>query len=463
MSQEQIKSAATKDSQKQGCESHAKTPTVQLVSLRRLRNNPRNARTHSQAQIAQIVASIQSAGFINPIIADEKYVILAGHGRFFAAKVLKLLRVPVIVRAGLSDEQKRTYVLADNKIPANAGWDLKDLALEISDLAPRLETAGLDFELVTGFGAAECDRLLTDFVDPEREPSDQIPELASEAVSQAGDVWTFGNHRLLCGDARDPGAFLALMCGENAAVAFLDAPYNVKVSSIGGRGATKHREFAAASGEMTSAQFTSFLTETHKLVARHCADGALVYSCMDFRHMSEMLTAGAAAFSELKNLVVWVKSNAGQGSFYRSQHELIFVFRVGRLPHRNNVRLGSNGRNRSNVWTYAGVNSFRAGRMDELSVHPTVKPVALVADAMRDCTRRGDIVLDSFCGSGTTILAAERVGRRGYGIELDPLYVDVAIRRWQDFTKRDAILSGTRKTFREIEKARSPSGKRRRA
>lgn len=437
--------------------------SVEQIALRKLKTNPRNARTRSQAQIAQIVASIENAGFANPIIVDENYVILAGHGRFAAAKLLKLSRVPVIVLAGLSDTQKRAYVLADNKIASNAGWNFEQLALEISDLAPKLEAAGLDFELVTGFGAAECDRLLTDFVDTESDPPDQIPELASEAVTQLGDSWKLGPHRLVCGDARDVAAFRKIMGDERAAMAFLDAPYNLKVSSIGGRGRTKHREFAAASGEMTQAQFTAFLTETHKLVARHCTEGALVYSCMDWRHMGEMLAAGANAFAERVNLVVWVKSNAGQGSFYRSQHELIFVYRVGNTPHRNNVQLGRNGRHRSNAWAYAGVNIFRAGRMDELSLHPTVKPVALVADAMRDCTRRGDIVLDSFCGSGTTILAAEKVGRRGYGIELDPLYCDVAIRRWQAFTKCDATLNGTRKTFRDIEKARSMSPKRRRA
>ena len=174
--------------------------------------------------------------------------------------------------------------------------------------------------------------------------------------------------------------------------------------------------------------------------------------------MGELLAAGSAVYSELKNIIVWVKTTPGQGSFYRSQHELIFAFKNGDAPHLNNFELGQRGRNRSNVWTYAGANTFRAGRMDDLAMHPTMKPVALVADAMRDCSRRGDIVLDPFIGSGTTIMAAERVGRRAYGIEIDPRYVDVAVRRWQAYTRRDAVLHGSGQTFEEIAAARSKTG-----
>ena len=242
---------------------------------------------------------------------------------------------------------------------------------------------------------------------------------------------------------------------DRAAMVFADPPYNVQVASVVGRGKIKHREFASASGEMSGAEFTGFLTSTLSLAARYSREGSIHYVCMDWRHLGEALAAGSEVYSELKNLVVWAKTNAGQGSLYRSQHELILVFKNGNGPHQNNIELGKHGRSRSNVWTYAGVNSFRAGRLDELTIHPTVKPVALVADAMRDCSRRGDIILDPFMGSGTTILAAERVGRRGYGMEIDPLYVDAAIRRWQDFTKRDVILKATGQTFDEVAAARS--------
>jgi DNA modification methylase len=270
-------------------------------------------------------------------------------------------------------------------------------------------------------------------------------------------VWVFGDHRLVCGDATNDDDVSTLMGRDRAAMVFTDPPYNVQVSSIVGRGKIKHREFVCASGEMSRDEFTMFLASTFSLAAQYSREGSIHYVCMDWRHLGEALAAGNEAYTELKNLVVWAKTNAGQGSFYRAQHELILVFKNGHGPHQNNIELGRHGRNRSNVWTYAGVNTFRAGRLDELSIHPTVKPVGLVADAMRDCSRRGDIVLDPFLGSGTTILAAERVGRRGYGLEIDPLYVDAAIRRWQDFTKRDAILKATGQTFDEVAAARSPA------
>ena len=206
---------------------------------------------------------------------------------------------------------------------------------------------------------------------------------------------------------------------------------------------------------MPPAVYTKFLSDGLSPAAANSVDAALHYVCMDWRHMREMLDAGDSIYSELKNLVVWSKTNAGQGSLYRSQHELIFVYKIGDGSYLNNVELGRHGRNRSNVWTYAGANTFRAGRMADLTAHPTVKPIALVADAIRDCSRRGDVVLDPFAGVGTTILAAERIGRRSYGIEIDPLYVDAAVRRWQSFAKRDAILEGARQTFDEIAQARS--------
>jgi DNA modification methylase len=236
---------------------------------------------------------------------------------------------------------------------------------------------------------------------------------------------------------------------------FSDPPYNVKVSRVVGRGARKHREFRMASGEMPPEVFRRFLAEALGNAARFSHDGAVHYTCIDWRHVEELIATVREIYGEFLNLITWVKANAGQGSFYRSQHELIVVSRVGSAPHLNNVELGRHGRNRSNVWHYAGANSFHAGRLDDLSSHPTVKPVAMIADAIKDCTRRGDVVLDPFCGSGATILAAERVGRRGYGIEIDPLYVDLAIRRWQAFTGRDAVLASTEQTFEETLEARN--------
>ena len=233
-------------------------------------------------------------------------------------------------------------------------------------------------------------------------------------------------------------------------MAFLDPPYNVRVRDIVGRGQIKHAEFAMASGELSRSDFAAFLKNTLEQAAAVSRDGALHYVCIDWRHVGELIEAGDTVYGEMLNLAVWVKSNAGQGSFYRSQHELVGIFRVGEEPHLNNVELGRHGRSRSNVWHYAGVNAFRSDRLDELKLHPTVKPIALVADAMRDCTRRNDIVLDIFGGSGTTILAAERVGRRAYTLEIEPRFVDVAIKRWQTFSRRDAICAETGLSFDEI-------------
>jgi DNA modification methylase len=436
------------------------TSQIRQAALGTLRAHPANAHVHSKKQIVQIGRSIRQFGFTVPIIIDENNVILAGHGRWLAAKHLGLQRVPVVVLSGLSDAERRAYLLADNKLVEKAGWDRSALALELKELAPLLADAGLDIHL-TGFEPAEIDALMDDLIDPEEDPADELPEIGKRPISRKGDLWLLGRHRLLCADARQARDVRKLMGGECAAMVFTDPPYNVRISSIQGRGKIQHREFVAASGDMSREEFIRFLVDCLSLAAKHSAEGSIHFVCMDWRHCGEILAAGEQVYSELKNLVVWVKTNAGQGTFYRSQHELNFVFKKGDPPHINNFELGQHGRSRSNVWTYAGVNTFRAGRLDDLASHPTVKPVALVADAMRDCSRRGDIVLDPFMGSGTTILAAERVGRRGYGLEIDPLYVDAAVRRWQAYTRRDAFLAGADTTFDKVTAARSATRGRR--
>jgi DNA modification methylase len=429
---------------------------IALLHLSELKPPHRNARTHSAKQIQQIADSILRFGWTYPVLTDENKQIIAGVGRTKAAGLLGLRKVPVIVMTGLSDAEKRALILADNKIAANAGWDRALLAAEFGELAALCPECDLNID-ITGFEPAEIDALLMDLVDPERDPTDDIPEVPARPISRRGDIWFLGDHRLCCGDAKDAGDMRKLMGRERCAVVFTDPPYNVEIKSVQGRGKIRHREFVEGSGELSTEGFTAFLFDSLSLAAKHSIDGSIHFICMDWRHIGEILTAGESVYDELKNLVVWAKSNAGQGSFYRSQHELIFVFKKGNSSHLNNVELGRHGRNRSNVWSYAGVNSFRAGRLDDLSLHPTVKPVALVADALRDSSRRGDIVLDSFMGSGTTILAAERVGRRGYGLEIDPAYVDVAVRRWQSFTKRDAVLANTKKIFDEVSAERNSS------
>ena len=396
-------------------------------------------------------------GFINPIVVDRRRKIVAGIGRFEAAKLFGLNLIPVICVEHLSDAQLRAYSLADNKLGERAGWDREALAVELEELQVLLPEIGLDLT-VTGFDPGEVDALLLDFEDDRPNPSDLVEAPTGPVISRSGDLFVLGKHRLIVADARQQETFDRLMHGEMAELAFLDPPYNVRIGGhVGGRGRTKHREFFCASGEMSSAQFESFLQQTLGLCARYSIDGSIHYVCMDWRHAKELLSAGAMVFDELKNICVWTKTNAGQGSFYRNEHEFVFVYKHGEAPHLNTFGLGAGGRTRSNVWRYAGANTFRAGRMDELTMHPTPKPLALVVDAMRDCSRRRSIVLDAFAGSGTTILAADQIGRRAFCIEIDPAYADVSIRRWQRATGRDAVLEATGQTFDELLAERSPT------
>jgi DNA modification methylase len=434
---------------------------IQMLAVERVRPNPRNARVHSQKQIRQIADIIKKVGWTTPILIDEQGGLIAGHGRLEAAKVLGLHTIPTITLKGLSDAKKRVLALADNKIAENAGWDRQLLAAELPELATLLVEEGLDVSL-SGFLPVEIDQLTTDFEEDSADPDDAVDAqwVGEIPVTQAGDLWRLDEHCLLCGDARNVRDLSRLMRKGQAAMSFLDPPYNVPIHDVVGRGRTRHAEFAMASGEMSPEAFIEFLQETLGAAAAVSRDGALHYVCMDWRHIGELFRAGRQVYGETINLVVWVKSNAGQGSLYRSQHELVGVFRVGKERHLNNVELGRHGRSRSNVWHYAGVNTFRAGRMDDLGAHPTIKPVALVTDAIKDCTRRGDIVLDTFCGSGTTILAAERVGRRARGVEIEPRFVDIAVRRWQAFTRRDAIHAVDGRTFDDLAAERLTASRR---
>ena len=303
-----------------------------------------------------------------------------------------MAEVPMITLSGLSDTQKRALRIADNKIALNAGWDLEILQLELSELA------SIDIEIdltLTGFSTGEIDVILTPTADPDDEV---VPPARAAPRTKPGDIWILGDHRVGCGDSRDAG-FLERVIGDGAQVdaAFLDPPYNVR---IGGHAvaAGSHREFAMASGEMSEAEFRTFLSDTLGAAARVSRDGAVHFVCMDWRHMDSVSTVGAAVYGARLNLCIWNKSNAGMGSLYRSKHELVFVYRVGSAPHLNTVELGKHGRNRTNVWDYPSVNSMRGSRREDLALHPTVKPTGLVADAIQDVTRRGDLVLDRLSG-----------------------------------------------------------------
>lgn len=430
------------------------TIKVEYVPIETIKLNPKNARTHSRRQQRRIAASIRKFGFINPIIVDENRMALAGHGRLQAAREEGLTEVPVICLDHLTPLQKRAYLIADNRIAELAGWDRKILAVEFGELIDLMPLEGLDIT-ITGFEVAEVDLLQADMASSADQAADTVLALPAKPVTRPGDLWGLGPSRLLCGDAQNVSSFTRLMAGASAAVVFCDPPYNVRARSIGGRGTIRHADFAFASGEMSKAQFRAFLRRTLRNAVRVSLDGAIHFVCMDWRHIADLIDVSDEFYGAMLNLVVWNKSNAGQGSLYRSQHELIAVFRVGDAAHRNNIELGRFGRNRSNVWNYAGVNTFGRGRMEALASHPTVKPVAMVADALLDCTAPNDIVLDQFVGSGTTILAAEKTGRIAYAMEYEPRYVDIAIKRWQATTGRDAVLLGDSRTFEEIAAARA--------
>ena len=425
-----------------------------LLPIMELKPDPSNPRKHSREQIRAIARSIAAFGFNAPILIDKSKQIVAGHGRYEAAKLNQCAEVPVVFLEHLTATQARAYMLADNKLTDRSSWNDATLAVHLKELSELV----LDFEIEDiGFELPEIDfrvQALDAAGDADLADEFQIPP--GEATSLPGDLWLLGDHRLYCGSALEASAYDVLLDGAKAAAVFTDPPYNVKIDGhVCGSGAIKHREFAMASGEMTSQQFERFLAEALRLLGAYTDPGAVIYACMDWRHMGEMLAAGRAAHFDLLNLCVWVKSNGGMGSLYRSRHELVFVFRNGKEQHRNNVQLGRFGRNRTNVWNYAGANGFpRKGRKTALELHPTVKPIALVSDALLDATKRGDVVLDPFCGSGATILAAERARRRGHGVEIDPLYVDTTIGRWEKMTGRQG-RHASGKTFAEIKVERT--------
>ena len=432
-------------------------PQITHLPLSDLKPNPFNPRVHGKKQTAQIAKSIETFGFLAPVLIDANRQIIAGHGRVLAAELLRIKEVPVIVADHLTEEQVRLYMIADNKLTENATWDEKLLAENLKILSDLHMDIPLD---ITGFEMGEIDAKISGLsavVEGMPDPADQIAAIEKTIpVSKPGDLWILGQHRVFCGDALDQESFNKLMQGEKAHLIFIDPPYNLKINGfVSGLGAVQHREFAMASGEMSPAEFVDFLTKIFIFLAYYSVNGSIHYVCMDFRNMREILQAGHDVYKELKNLCVWVKDNAGMGAFYRSQHELVFVFKNGKESHKNNFQLGQHGRYRTNVWQYPGANSFSRKSDGEnlLEHHPTCKPIALVADAIMDTSDRGDIVLDCFLGSGTTILAAERAGRKGYGIEIDPLYVDTAIRRWQKLTGQEAIHAETGATFNATEAA----------
>lgn len=409
--------------------------------------SPHAARHHSRDQRRKLKMLLTKFGQVTPIIVDEGYHIVDGHAVYDTLVELGYEEIAVVVAANRSEADVRLLRLALNRISEDAKWDDAKLRGEFEALV----SLGSDLEL-TGFDAVEIDMALS-VDDPsgnvvDEATQDELDPNEGAAVSQPGDVWQLDRHTIACGDAREGHRILALLAGRGAAVVFTDPPYNVRIGGhVSGRGKVKHREFAMASGEMDRSAFVAFLSAVLAAVQPALRDGAIAYLCIDWRHVGEVLEAGMAQELELKNICVWVKTNWGMGTFYRSQHEFVVVFKHGSEPHQNNFGLGEHGRTRTNVWNYRGVNVLGKDRTELLGSHPTVKPVTMVADALRDVTRRGDVVLDPFLGSGSTLMAAEETGRVCVGIEIDPAYVDVAVRRWQKRTGKEAVHVQTGRTF----------------
>lgn len=421
----------------------AKITFIPITELKPYKNN---ARKHSAKQIQQIANSIKEFGFMSPVLINGDKQIMAGHGRVEAAKKLGMKEVPVISTNHLSEDRRRAFIIADNKIAQNAEWDNDLLSVELKYL-----NTVIDFDIeITGFETPEID-LITDIDEIEDDQDNEVaaPEIDKPSITKRGDVWDLGEHRLICRDSTLSDTFTELLGKERAHMIFTDPPYNVPIDGhVCGLGSVKHKEFAMAAGEMTDEQFQQFLHLVCKNMLEFSRDGSLHYICMDWRHIYDLLTATKRLYRELKNICVWNKDNGGMGALYRSKHEFVAVFKHGTKPHINNIELGKHGRYRTNVWDYAGVNSFGKNRSD-LKLHPTVKPVAMVADAIKDCTKRGHIVLDPFAGSGTTLIAAEKTGRIARCIEFDPHYCDVIIQRWQKITGSEAINFDTLQSFGE--------------
>lgn len=428
---------------------HPSVGRFALLATTALTPNPNNPRKHTRDQIRAIARSVEAFGFNAPILIDKNGRIVGGHGRHQAAKFLGLAEVPVVYLDHLSDVQARSYMLADNKLTDRSSWDDAALAVQLKELSE----LALDFDIeAIGFELPEIDFRIQSLNTPEEaDRADEFAVTSGPAISRPGDLWLLDGHRVYCGNALESTSYEVLFEFDRASAVFTDPPYNVRINGhVGGKGAVKHSEFAMASGEMSSEKFREFLTASMRLASAYTSSGSVIYSFMDWRHIDEMLAAGKAQGWEFSNLCVWVKSNGGMGSFYRSMHELVFVFRHGGDKSVNNVQLGRFGRNRTNVWNYPGATSFaRKGKNRNLDIHPTTKPIALVADALLDSTQRDDIVLDPYLGSGTTVLASHRTARRCYGIEIDPLYVDTTILRWQKMSGQDAHHNSGA-TFAEI-------------
>jgi DNA modification methylase len=412
-----------------------------LVDVSSLEPLGRQTRKHPPAQIRKLRSSLVEFGFVLPIVIDQQSRVIAGWGLVLAARKIGLLQIPAVTIGDLDEAKLRLLRLTLDRLGEESSWDHDALALEFADI---LEiNTDVDLQL-SGFEMGEIDIA---FARGANDEEDELPPLdqTSTPVTKSGDLWLLGEqHRLLCGDALAPESYSRLLGEELAQMVFTDPPWNIPIAgNVSGLGAIKHGDFAMACGEMSPEEFESFLCAALGHAAVHSVDGSIHYVCMGWSKMRQLLAATDSIYSELKNVCVWRKPNAGMGSLYRSRHEFVFVFKKGVALHINNIELGRYGRNRSNLWDYPSQNVLNGTSKSKLALHPTPKPVGLVADAIRDCSRRSGIILDPFGGVGSTLIAAERTGRKARLIELEPRYVDAAIKRWQTVTGKTAVNAAT--------------------
>ncbi len=425
---------------------------VDYVDIEILKGYRRHARTHPKKQQKAAERIFREVGVRIPVLAEMDGTIISGHLRVLVAKKIGYTKIPVIWVRDLSPAQIRAFRLADNRLAELGEWDQDTLALELQDLIE------LDYDLdFTGFEPPEVDVIIDGALGGAADAAaNDIPEPDKVIVSKLGDTWLLDEHRVVCGDARDSTSYDALLQGRLAQLTITDVPYGIPIAgNVSGLGKIKHDDFVMGAGEMSEAELEAFFYDAATCAVRCAKDGSLGYWFIDWRNLHVLECVLRQLYTRHMNTCVWAKSNGGMGSLYRSRHELVLVFKKGTAPHVNNIQLGKYGRNRTNVWEYDGCSTGTKDRRADLALHPTVKPAEMIADAIKDASTRGGLILDPFLGSGTTIIACEMTGRICAGLELDPKYVDVIVRRWEAYTGGNTIHAETGLTFAEMRELRN--------
>lgn len=424
--------------------------SITYLPVDQLREYQNHSRKHTKSKIQKLANLIREYGFVIPILINGKSEIVAGHARVLAAKEAELAEVPVISIDHLSDNQIRAFRIADNKICEGSEWDYETLKIEFCELID------LNFDLeLTAFEIPEIDMVvLGENPSDSTDPNDDLPPLPEHPIVRPGDIFNLGQHRIACIDCRNIDQLTTLMSSNTASMVITDPPYNLQINGVALKRKDIHSEFVMASGEMSSNEYTQFLVDTFTAFRQFSSENSLHYHFIDHKHLYEMLDAGNQVYDKQINICVWVKSNAGMGAFYRSQHEFCCIFQSGRDTHQNNVQLGRFRRNRSNVWHYPGLNSFSEDRSGLLASHPTVKNAQMIAGAILDASKPNDVILDGFLGSGTTVLAADKTGRICYGCEIEPKYIEVCIERFRSVSDAPIIHVETGQTFDELKQSR---------